>query len=387
MKKIVPFICLLFLSFQSFGAGIPITDIPRLIMEYITDQVLMEQDREVQQEKMLHLLEVLQKAKNIRARHTDVLGLEEDLEKELRLVREVQHLKLNDILSIADKVLSVTGGLYARDLPVLEEYQVLREGLPGIESSNHLYDYFHGGTSVYSELTGNVPDDYAENGQLLREQAFKQYALEVDVTKRSLHTALAYQALSQDLLEQAADLGEQVNKDGRWELTGIGDIFSDLLDGQEGAEFDPNLGGLEDLLGGWAKEIKESVFGIGNAIGNLFDRSDDDKEEEIDRLVSDKVGGFDFGSLLESLLGGSGNFFTAPSYQTQIQKEGMGLSTGERIEAQGAALDNLKKSLDLQLEADQIILNAIHKTISQQQVDASYQNALMRESMAQAALY
>jgi hypothetical protein len=65
----------------------------------------------------------------------------------------------------------------------------------------------------------------------------------------------------------------------------------------------------------------------------------------------------------------------------------MGLSIGERIEAQGAALDNLKKSLDLQLEADQIILNVTQKPLLEQRIDACYQNALMRESMAQAALY
>ncbi len=387
MKKILPYICLLLLSFRSFGTGFPVTDIPRLIMEYITDQVLMEQDREVQQQKLLHLLEVLKKAKNIRARHTDVLAIEDDLEKELRLVREVRHLKLNEILSVAGKVLSVTGKLYARDLPILEEYQVLRESLPGTESSSHLYDYFHGGTSVYSELTGNLPGSYAENGQLLREQAFRQYALEVDVTRRSLHTALALKSLSRDLLEQAADLNEQVNKEGHWELTGTGDIFPDLPDGLGGAGPGLITGGLEQLLGGWAKEIRESVFGIGNAIGSLFGNSATDKEEEIDRLVGEKVSGFDFLSLFGSLFGGIGSIFPVPAYETSIRKEGMGLSTGERIEVQGAALDNLKKSLDMELEADQIILNATHKSLLRQRTDACYQNALMRESMVQKALY
>jgi hypothetical protein len=65
----------------------------------------------------------------------------------------------------------------------------------------------------------------------------------------------------------------------------------------------------------------------------------------------------------------------------------MGLSTGERIEAQGAALDNLEKSLNLQLEADELLLEATHKSVHQQQVDASYQNTLFRQSMAEAVLY
>jgi hypothetical protein len=386
MKKLLFSICLLLASFHSFGAGIPITDIPRLIMEYITDQVLMEQDREVQQQKLLHLLEVLKKAKNIRARHTDVLAIEDDLEKELHLIREMQHLKLNDILSIADKVLSVTGELYAHDLPVLEEYLLLRQGIPGLESSNSLYDYFQGGTSVYAELTGNAAVDYTENQQLIRQQAFKRYSLEVDMAKRSVHTALTYQALSQDLFDQATDLQEQVNKEGRWELSGTGDVFSDLLDGLEGGP-DLNLGGLEELMGGWANEIKESVFGIGNVIGNLFGNTDNDKEEELDQQVSEKVGGFDFGNLLGSLFDGSGISFSVPGYETEIQKEGMGLSTGERIEAQGAALDNLEKSLNLQLEADELLLKATDKSQHQQQVDASYQNTLFRQSMAKAVLY
>ncbi len=387
MKKLLFAICLLLVSFHSFGAGIPITDIPRLIMEYITDQVLMEQDREVQQQKLLHLLEVLRKAKNIRARHTDVLAIEDDLEKELRLVREVEHLKLNDILSIADKVLSVTGELYAYDLPVLEEYLLLRQGVPGLESSNSLYDYFQGGTSVYAELTGNAATDYPENQELLRQQAFKRYSLEVDMARRSLHTALTYQALSRDLFDQAADLQEQVNKEGRWGLSGMGDIFSDMVDGLDGGGSDLNLGGLEELLGGWAKEIKESVFGIGNVISNLFGNTDNDKEEELDRQVSEKVDGFDFNTLLGSLFGGTGSSFLVPGYETEIQKEGMGLSTGERIEAQGAALDNLEKSLNLQLEADEILLKATYKSVHQQQADASYQNTLFRQSMTEAVLY
>jgi|GEM_PF-6898697 len=264
---------------------------------------------------------------------------------------------------------------------------MLRQGIPGLESSNSLYDYFQGGTSVYAELTGNAAADYTENQQLIRQQAFKRYSLEVDMAKRSLHTALTYQALSQDLFDQAADLQEQVNKEGRWELSGTGGIFSDMLDGLDGGGPDWNLGGLEELLGGWAKEIKESVFGIGNVIGNLFGNPDNDKEEELDRQVSEKVGGFDFDTLLGSLFSGTGSSFLVPGYETEIQKEGMGLSTGERIEAQGTALDNLEKSLKLQLEADELLLKATYKSQHQQQVDASYQNALFRRSMAEAVLY
>jgi hypothetical protein len=109
------------------------------------------------------------------------------------------------------------------------------------------------------------------------------------------------------LFDQAADLQERVNKEGRWELSGTGDVFSDLLDGLDGGGPDLNLGGLEELMGGWAKEIKESVFGIGNVIGNLFDDQDNNKDEEIDQQVSEKVGGFDFGTLLGSLFGGTGS--------------------------------------------------------------------------------
>ncbi len=212
MKKILPYICLLLLSFRSFGTGFSGHGYSPAYHGIHHRSGAHGADREVQQQKLLHLLEVLKKAKNIRAVIRMCWQLKMIWKKELRLVREVGHLKLNEILSVADKVLSVTGKLYARDLPILEEYQVLRESLPGTESSSHLYDYFHGGTSVYSELTGNLPGSYAENGQLLREQAFRQYALEVDVTRRSLHTALALKSLSGDLLEQAADLNEQVNK-------------------------------------------------------------------------------------------------------------------------------------------------------------------------------
>jgi hypothetical protein len=55
--------------------------------------------------------------------------MEDDLEKELRLVRQVENLKLHDVLRIVEKVVSITNALYAEDMPYGEEYALLREAI------------------------------------------------------------------------------------------------------------------------------------------------------------------------------------------------------------------------------------------------------------------
>ncbi len=218
MKKPVLFISLLLLPCFSFGAGIPVTDIPRLIMEFIKNQLLMEQDRKIQRDKLQKLVEVLVEAKQIRARHTQLEGMEDDLEQELRLIRQVKDLRLHDVLRIIEKVSVVSNVLYTNDMPYLEEYALLREAIPGVASADGVYDFMLGGTSVYGDMIGRAPATYQGNAELLQQQAIKQYGMEVDAAKRALHTAISYQQLSVDLRDQAMDLQEKVNTEGRWEL-------------------------------------------------------------------------------------------------------------------------------------------------------------------------
>ncbi|MBD0255898.1 MAG: hypothetical protein ICV83_09280 [Cytophagales bacterium] len=380
MKKLILFTGLLMLPSFSFGAGIPITDIPRLILEFITNKILMEKDAKVQGDKLQKLLEVLKEAKGIRARHTELQGLEDDLEKELRLVRQVEHLKLHDVLRIVDKVVSVTNALYAEDMPYLEEYALLQEAIPGIESADRMYDFVLGSASLYGEMTRRAPATYKENADLLRQQSLKQYGLEVDATKRSLHLALSYGQLAGDLREQAEDLQQQVNREGRWSMSGVGELFSDLLDlGGETPGLD-DLFGLPDQVQQWSQDIRKKL-GI-QALDNLFGDGED-KSGQIGQEVENAVGGFDFLGLFESVLGlaGGGADLSVPEYQVNFEKEGLRLSTGERIEAQDIALDNLEQSIELQLESDRLVTEALRKSEHQQKVDQTYQNALLRKSL------
>jgi hypothetical protein len=55
-------------AFSLIWCGHSVTDIPRLILEFITDKVLMEKDAKVQGDKLQKLLEVLGEARQIRAR-------------------------------------------------------------------------------------------------------------------------------------------------------------------------------------------------------------------------------------------------------------------------------------------------------------------------------
>ncbi len=72
---------------------------------------------------------------------------------------------------------------------------------------------------------------------------------------------------------------------------------------------------------------------------------------------------------------------SAPAYSVEFEKEGLRLTTGERIEVQGIAVDDLEQSVELQLEADRLVLDALTKTETQYKVDRAYQNALLRKSL------
>ena len=185
MKKLIVCLSILLLSRTAFGTGIPVTDIPRLIIEFITNQVLMEKDQVVQAEKLKKLVEVLVEAKQIRARHTELRSIDENLETELRLVRQVENLQLHDVLRIAEKVVVVTNALYAEDLPFLEEYALLKDALPGVEGAGDAYDFLLGSASLYGEVAGRAPTTYQANAQMLQQQAIRQYGVEVDAAKRA----------------------------------------------------------------------------------------------------------------------------------------------------------------------------------------------------------
>ncbi len=158
-------------------------------------------------------------------------------------------------------------------------------------------------------------------------------------------------------------------------------MFSDLLD--SGGE----LPGLEDLFGlsdkieEWSGEIREKA-GLGG-LGNLLGGEREDKSEQIQGALEEAVGEFDFLNLFDSVLGllGGGAEGIIPEYRVEFEKEGMRMTTGERIEAQDIALDNLEQSLKLQLEADRLILEALEKSGHQDKVDATYRNALVRKSL------
>jgi hypothetical protein len=385
---------LLFPVSQSQATGIPVTDIPRLIFEYIKTNVLMEKDKDVQKLKLQKLLETLQEVKKIRARQTEQLDIDVDLDKELWKVGEFKSLKISDMDAIAQKVLLLTNALYAKELPTLTEYHLLKQAMPGLQTSNQLYDYLQGGTSAYAALQGNAPADYQDHLALISNQRVKQYALEADASQRMIHTAMTYQQLSGELTKQAMDLSDKVNRDGHWDLFGIGNIFSDLADDLLGDGLQ-SMPGLNDLIekaeskfesqtSEKTKEIKKEL-GIkdGSVWDKLFDKSED-ISEKLQGMIKSKVESMDIVSQLTSLFSGLVDSVNpVPEYSTRIEKQGMRMSTGERIQAQAAALDNLEKSFELQLQADQLLIQASEKSEATQRLDAAYQNALIRKTLTQ----
>ncbi|MDJ1485928.1 hypothetical protein QNI16_35935 [Cytophagaceae bacterium YF14B1] len=380
---------LLFPVSQSQATGIPVTDIPRLIFEYIKTNVLMEKDKDVQKLKLQKLLETLQEVKKIRARQTEQLDIDVDLDKELWKVGEFNSLKLSDMDAIAQKVLLLTNALYAKELPTLTEYHLLKQAMPGLQTSNQLYAWLQGGTSAYAALQGTAPSSYRDHLAVISDQRVKQYALEADASQRMIHTAMTYQQLSGELTEQAMDLSDKVNRDGTWSMFGIGDIFSDLADDIQ------SIPGLNDLIekaeskfesqtSEKTKEIKKEL-GIkdGSVWDKLFDKSKD-ISEKLQGMIKSKVESMDIVSSITSLFSGLVDSVSpVPEYSTRIEKQGMRMSTGERIQAQGAALDNLEKSFELQLQADQLLIQASEKSEATQRLDAAYQNALIRKTLTQ----
>jgi hypothetical protein len=282
-----------------------------------------------------------------------------------------------------EKVTTVTNQLYAIDVPYLEEYAALKTAIPGVESAGRVYELLMGNSSVYGELAGKAPTTYQENAHFSQQQAIRQYGVEVDAAKRALHTALSYGHLAKDLRDQALDLQEKVNREGRWSMRGIGDIFSDLFDlSEESAGLD--LGGFSETIKEWADDIRKKTGLPDNPLKNLFGGGDEDKTKQIEGAVKETVGQFDFTGIFETvidLFSGSGGEIAGPAYSVEFEKEGLRMTTGERIEAQGIALDDLEQSVELQLEADRLVLDALTKTETQYKVDRAYQNALLRKSL------
>jgi hypothetical protein len=380
---------LLFPVSPSQATGIPVTDIPRLIFEYIQNEILMKQDKEVQLKKLEKLLTTLQEVKKIRARQTEQLDIDVDLEKELWKVREFKNLKLSDIEAISRKVLRLTSAIYANDLPTLTEYTLLKQAVPGLEASNRMYEYLQGGTSAYAALQGNAPSRYEDHLSLIARQRVQQYALQADASQRMIHTAMTYQQLSGELVGQAVDLSEKVNRDGNWNLFGIGDIFSNLADRID------DLPGISSLLDKAEESIQKQTDQVNSQIKDELNIKDDsilDKifgsqekvQEKVMDLIKSKLAGLDLVAQLGSLISGlADSLEPVPDYSTRIEKDGMRLTTGERIQAQAAALDNLEKSCDLQLQADELLLQASEKSENMKRLDAAYQNALIRKTLTQ----
>ncbi len=380
---------LLFPVSPSQATGVPVTDIPRLIFEYIQNEILMKQDGKIQAAKLTKLLQTLQEVKKIRARQTEQLDIDVDLEKELWKVREFKNLKLSDIEVISQKVLRLTSAIYANDLPTLTEYHLLKQAVPGLQASNKMYDWLQGGTSAYAALQGAAPSNYEDHLSLIAQQRVQQYALEADASQHMIHTAMTYQQLSGELVGQAVDLSEKVNQDGSWNLFGIGDIFSNLADQLD------ELPGLSSLLDKAEESIQKQTDQVNGQIKEEMNIKDDsilDKifgsqekvQEKVMDLVKSKLAGLDLISQLGSLFSGlSDALEPVPDYSTRIEKDGMRLTTGERIQAQAAALDNLEKSFDLQLQADELLLQASEKGENMKRLDAAYQNALIRKTLTQ----
>jgi hypothetical protein len=264
-------------------------------------------------------------------------------------------------------------------MPYLDEYIRYFSLAPGVDSAQELYGYLKG-TSAYADWQAPRPG-YAQNARRLQQQAIRQYGVETDLALRKMHTAMAYRQLSADLAGQAADLSDAVNREGSWSLLGTGDLWSDLLAGDSPMP-ELALPGLGDMIRSWAGEIHRKIQG-----GGLFDsKSEGQKSDQVQDLVGEKMGSFDFFGLLDSVLGAVEALAAPPEYTVRIEKKGLRLSTGERIEVQAAALDNLMQSLDLQLQSDELLTEAIRHGPHQQQVDAAYQHALFRRSLIRIGL-
>ncbi len=390
-KRFIPAVLLAaFLLFtpSPTQAGVPVTDIPRLIMELLEDKVFMKQDAQVQQKKLEKLLEALQEVKKIRGKQTEQLDIDVDIDRELWLTRQFKTLKMSDIRRIKEKVHLLVEALYAKDLPYLEEYMVLKKAVPGLNASNQMYTFLNGRTGAYAALQGKGSTDMNENALAIKQQTMKQYSVDVDAAQKALHTAMTYRQLSGELTDQAMDMQEKLNQDGKWDLFGIGDLFSNL--------FGDDAGGLlGDLVSGeWmgnkvddlTNQVKEAAGVEDYSFWDVLLGKVKDKAESIGEQALSKVtgGGSDIVGVLDGIFGTiTDNILPAPEYATRIEKDGLKMTTGERIEAQAAALENIEKSMELELEADRLVLETTEKTPAIEQVEQAYENALFRKTLSQ----
>jgi hypothetical protein len=138
-------------------------------------------------------------------------------------------------------------------------------------------------------------------------------------------------------------LQEQVNTEGRGRCQGPATCFPTYCPSEGEIPGLEDLFVLPDQIKEWTADIRKKM-GL-DGIDYLFGGGTT-KSEQIGQEVENAVGGFDFMGLFRRRLGllGEGADLPVPEYEVAFEKEGLRLSTGERIEAQGIALDKLGSS-------------------------------------------
>jgi hypothetical protein len=393
--KIFTLILLLGLPLLS-QAQFVVADIKRIVMEYIND-ALMEKDKQKQNDKLQKLKEILQEAKKIKQRNTEILDIDEDIEKELRSLGNFKNLSLTDINRLMEKINALKDEDFIHDLPHMGEFMTFYKQSATSETTNSFYDFLLGGTTAYAAMN-DYPSNasYLENMQLQHEQASKRYSIETMIAKRKLNTALSYQQLSKDLIDQATDLSVSINKEGSWHMSNSEDD-ENITD--EFTLFDPtgNMDKVTGFIDEKTKSITADMGGEDGMFKNLFEKisplgklldffgKDKDKGSEITSLLG--LGEGDMLGFIDGLFGNNEEVLSPGTlFKTSIEKEGLRLTSGERMAAQKTALDNVIKAMDLQLEADRLTIEAIGKTTHQKRVDAAYQRKAIRESLIKTKL-
>ncbi len=313
----------------------------------------------------------------------------------MRSARQTRHLKLNDVLGLLESVRR-TRARYVDDAET-DRYLSLAEQPADAANAEELHRFLSEGKTAVDEhaldIGGQGRGDY------------RQYLVETHTGQADLNTALAYRQLSRELTERSVDLSAQTQKDGHFDVgSRLTDIFGDNEAATElDALVDPSS--LADGLLG-------SAFGqLGGQLGNLFaddgsgksvwdklgdfftPRSPKKQAEEINRRIEESLrqwgenalGGLT-GLLTDGLEDLAGSLLPSAELPVDITHSGMRLTTGERIEIQGMALENLCKSMELELEADEKVLQSLERTPHQRKVDEASNSRVLVQSLSRVKL-
>ena len=377
-------------------------------------------------QRLMELKNLVEKAKNqlvqlkngnkinnrTQANTQSILNLGKEVEEILRDISEFENLvskngkyKFNDLSIFMKTNQAVSSKLsdYHKQLTFLNKLdQILSQNSQGEVSQQggqQMYDFFYDGTSP--ELSASNHDDFAK---AKKDEFAKVYGLQNTMQKKKFQTALAYYKIADELYHQAIVLSNAVSDESNGKPMRISNSSPFSLDNVFGTDDSFDIGSLfggdvfSNSMGGLMTAIYMSmpdevlqqeilrIKAFIRAIEEIEPTGYEGIIKRANRDLEDANNAYQY-KMTQKVNQASGTYPGVglnPSNPSgfSISKTGLRMSTGERIQAQTAAIHLMNESTDYKEKGDKLMEDATKKTPLQQEMESRYQAKLVRNSLA-----